>query len=177
MTLPRFTDSLSRSVLSPPVQPGERPLSFYACGITPYASAHIGHARSFVVFDAMAHALRRAGYQVELVRNPDYNWAPPTAKHQGPAWLDRIVWKFIQEPSVRFASLQAGEVDVALLGLAAGTDGDDLEGPSATQREKPAMFSQQLHHACTHGAEPGDADPERRIHGRLIRQDGVRREP
>ncbi|MGY2293261.1 ABC transporter substrate-binding protein [Pseudomonas sp. SDO528_S397] len=50
--------------------------------------------------------------QVELVRNPDYNWAPPTAKHQGPAWLDRIVWKFIQEPSVRFASLQAGEVDV-----------------------------------------------------------------
>lgn len=50
--------------------------------------------------------------QVELVRNPDYNWAPPTAKHQGPAWLDRVVWKFIQEPSVRFASLQAGEVDV-----------------------------------------------------------------
>ncbi|MDU8497938.1 ABC transporter substrate-binding protein [Pseudomonas syringae] len=50
--------------------------------------------------------------QVELVRNPDYNWAPLTAKHQGPAWLERIVWKFIQEPSVRFASLQAGEVDV-----------------------------------------------------------------
>ncbi|MBK4998145.1 ABC transporter substrate-binding protein [Pseudomonas sp. S31] len=50
--------------------------------------------------------------QVELVRNPDYNWAPPTAKHQGPAWLDRVIWKFIQEPSVRFASLQAGEVDV-----------------------------------------------------------------
>ncbi|MFP3515119.1 ABC transporter substrate-binding protein [Pseudomonas sp. SIMBA_077] len=50
--------------------------------------------------------------QIELVRNPDYNWAPPTAKHQGPAWLERIVWKFIQEPSVRFASLQAGEVDV-----------------------------------------------------------------
>lgn len=50
--------------------------------------------------------------QVELVRNPDYNSAPPTAKHQGPAWLDKIIWKFIQEPSVRFASLQAGEVDV-----------------------------------------------------------------
>ena len=33
MTLPRFTDSLSRSPLPPPVQPGERPLSFYACGI------------------------------------------------------------------------------------------------------------------------------------------------
>ena len=50
--------------------------------------------------------------QVELVRNPDYNSAPPTARHQGPAYLERILWKFIQEPSVRFASLQAGEVDV-----------------------------------------------------------------
>lgn len=49
---------------------------------------------------------------VELVRNPDYNSEPPTANHQGPAYLDRIIWKFIQEPSVRFASLQAGEVDV-----------------------------------------------------------------
>lgn len=50
--------------------------------------------------------------QVVLERNPDYHWAPPTAAHQGPAYLERIVWKFIQEPSVRFASLQAGEVDV-----------------------------------------------------------------
>ncbi len=50
--------------------------------------------------------------QVVLVRNPDYAWAPPSARHQGPAYLDRIVWKFIAEPSVRFASLQAGEVDV-----------------------------------------------------------------
>ncbi|AIS18081.1 peptide ABC transporter substrate-binding protein [Pseudomonas rhizosphaerae] len=50
--------------------------------------------------------------QVVLERNPHYNSAPPTAQHQGPAYLDRIVWKFIQEPSVRFASLQAGEVDV-----------------------------------------------------------------
>ena len=49
---------------------------------------------------------------VVFVRNPDYRWAPPTAHHQGPAWLDGIVWKFIPEPSVRFASLQAGEVDV-----------------------------------------------------------------
>ncbi len=50
--------------------------------------------------------------QVVLERNPHYNSAPPTARHQGPAYLERIVWKFIQEPSVRFASLQAGEVDV-----------------------------------------------------------------
>ncbi|MGQ9446807.1 ABC transporter substrate-binding protein [Xanthomonas citri pv. bilvae] len=50
--------------------------------------------------------------QLVLVRNPEYAWAPPTARHNGPAYLDRVVWKFIAEPSVRFASLQAGEVDV-----------------------------------------------------------------
>lgn len=50
--------------------------------------------------------------QVVLERNPDYAWAPPTARHTGPAYLDRVVWKFIPDPSVRFASLQAGDVDV-----------------------------------------------------------------
>lgn len=50
--------------------------------------------------------------QVVLERNPDYAWAPPTAQHQGPAYLDKIIWKIIPEASVRFASLQAGDVDV-----------------------------------------------------------------
>jgi peptide/nickel transport system substrate-binding protein len=50
--------------------------------------------------------------QITFERNPDYNWAPPTADHQGPAYLDKVVWKFIPEPSVRFASLTSGDVDV-----------------------------------------------------------------
>ncbi|HWJ74155.1 MAG TPA: ABC transporter substrate-binding protein [Kaistia sp.] len=50
--------------------------------------------------------------QIVLERNPDYNSAPPTAAHQGPAYLDQIIWKFIPEPSVRFASLASGDVDV-----------------------------------------------------------------
>ncbi|WP_017347239.1 ABC transporter substrate-binding protein [Pantoea sp. A4] len=50
--------------------------------------------------------------QVVLERNPDYNWAPPYAHHQGPAYLDRIIWRFIPEPSVRFAALRSGQVDV-----------------------------------------------------------------
>lgn len=68
-TAPHFFDSLlRRSVSAPLVEPG-RPVSFYACGITPYAPAHIGHARSFVVFDLMASVLREAGHSVDLVRN------------------------------------------------------------------------------------------------------------
>jgi len=56
----------------------------------------------------------RWDHQSDIVfaRNPDYHRAPPTARHQGPAYLDGIVWKFIPEPQVRFASLQAGELDV-----------------------------------------------------------------
>ncbi|WP_239954571.1 ABC transporter substrate-binding protein [Pantoea sp. Z09] len=50
--------------------------------------------------------------QVVLERNPDYHWAPPYAHHQGPAWLDHIIWRFIPEPSVRFAALRSGKVDV-----------------------------------------------------------------
>ncbi|MBE7213313.1 MAG: ABC transporter substrate-binding protein, partial [Gluconacetobacter diazotrophicus] len=49
--------------------------------------------------------------QVVLSRNPDYAWAPPYAAHGGPAYLDGVVWRFIPEPSVRFGSLQAGELD------------------------------------------------------------------
>lgn len=49
--------------------------------------------------------------EVVLERNPAYRWAPPIAAHQGLAWLDRVEWRFIPEASIRFASLQAGEVD------------------------------------------------------------------
>lgn len=49
---------------------------------------------------------------VILAKNPDYNWAPPTADHQGPAYLDKIIWKFIPEPAVRFAALRSGHLDV-----------------------------------------------------------------
>ncbi len=55
----------------------------------------------------------RWDHQNEVVfsRNPHYAWAPPSARHQGPPLLDGIEWRFISEPSVRFAALQAGEVD------------------------------------------------------------------
>lgn len=51
-------------------------------------------------------------YEVVLVKNSDYHWAPPTAQHQGPAYLDKIIWKFLEEPAVRFAALRRGDVDV-----------------------------------------------------------------
>jgi peptide/nickel transport system substrate-binding protein len=53
--------------------------------------------------------------EVVLARNPDYRWPPSAAGHQGPAWLDRIVFKNVPEESTRVAVLmngQAGAVDL-----------------------------------------------------------------
>lgn len=49
----------------------------------------------------------------ELTRNPAYKWAPATAEHQGPAYLDKLVFRFLPEPSVRVGALTSGQVDVA----------------------------------------------------------------
>ncbi len=44
-------------------------VGLYVCGLTPYAPAHIGHGRTFVVFDVVARSLRRWGYRVFYVQN------------------------------------------------------------------------------------------------------------
>jgi peptide/nickel transport system substrate-binding protein len=46
-----------------------------------------------------------------LRRNPNYNSAPATAKHQGSAYADGIVWRFLKDNTVRYGSLLAGESD------------------------------------------------------------------
>lgn len=50
--------------------------------------------------------------ELVLVRNPNYNWGSEAVFGQsGPATLERITWKFIQENSTRLAALESGEVD------------------------------------------------------------------
>jgi peptide/nickel transport system substrate-binding protein len=51
------------------------------------------------------------GQNVILKRNPNYNSPPATAKHQGPAYVDEIIWKFLKDDTVRYGSLLAGESD------------------------------------------------------------------
>ncbi|WP_342709763.1 ABC transporter substrate-binding protein [Bradyrhizobium sp. B124] len=51
------------------------------------------------------------GREVTFRRNPDYNSAPATAKHQGPAYVDGISWKFLPDQTVRYGSLITGETD------------------------------------------------------------------
>jgi peptide/nickel transport system substrate-binding protein len=51
------------------------------------------------------------GDHIELVRNEDYNWAPPIWGHQGPAYLDSIIIKMIPEEGTRMATLETGETN------------------------------------------------------------------
>jgi cysteinyl-tRNA synthetase len=41
----------------------------YVCGITPYDSCHVGHARCYVVFDVLRRMLKAHGYAVRFVQN------------------------------------------------------------------------------------------------------------
>jgi cysteinyl-tRNA synthetase len=49
------------------IAPGK--VRFYACGPTVYDLSHVGHARSYVVWDVVVRHLRARGYEVTYVRN------------------------------------------------------------------------------------------------------------
>lgn len=49
---------------------------------------------------------------ITFVRNPDYNSAPANARHQGPAYVDEVRWKFLKDPVLRYGSLTSGSSDV-----------------------------------------------------------------
>ncbi|MEV4421736.1 ABC transporter substrate-binding protein [Patulibacter sp. NPDC049589] len=51
------------------------------------------------------------GKDVVLKRNPNYASAPGNAKHQGPAYVDGIDWKFLKDDTQRYGSLTSGESD------------------------------------------------------------------
>ncbi|MDW7773866.1 MAG: cysteine--tRNA ligase [Desulfobulbaceae bacterium] len=50
-----------------PIEEGH--VKLYVCGITSYDYCHIGHARSFLVFDMIVRYLRYRGYRVTFIRN------------------------------------------------------------------------------------------------------------
>lgn len=52
------------------------------------------------------------GQSATFTRNADYRWAPTAAQHQGAAWLDKVVYRFLPEASVRTGALSSGQVDL-----------------------------------------------------------------
>jgi len=54
----------------------------------------------------------RRGQSVTFARNPAYAWPAENAKHRGPAYLDRVTYRFLPEYAVRTGALSSGQVDV-----------------------------------------------------------------
>ncbi|NTJ36320.1 ABC transporter substrate-binding protein [Agrobacterium rhizogenes] len=52
------------------------------------------------------------GQEIRFLRNSKYNWAPANAGHQGPAYLDEVVYRFLPESAVRTGALASGQVHV-----------------------------------------------------------------
>jgi L-cysteine:1D-myo-inositol 2-amino-2-deoxy-alpha-D-glucopyranoside ligase len=46
-----------------------QPVTLYVCGITPYDTTHLGHARTFLLFDVLVRHLEAAGRKVRYVQN------------------------------------------------------------------------------------------------------------
>ncbi len=44
-------------------------VTLYSCGITPYDSAHLGHAQVYLAFDVLQRRLRDLGHETRCVRN------------------------------------------------------------------------------------------------------------
>ena len=44
-------------------------VKMYTCGITPYDSAHLGHAATYLAYDVLQRRLRDLGHQTQCVRN------------------------------------------------------------------------------------------------------------
>ena len=70
VTLPElsFYNSLTKKI--EPFKPlKDKEVILYVCGLTPYDSAHIGHARTYVAFDLLKRLLILAKYKVFHIQN------------------------------------------------------------------------------------------------------------
>ncbi|MDW8405159.1 cysteine--tRNA ligase [Chloroflexus sp.] len=61
-------NTLSR-IREPFTIPTDRPVTLYVCGVTPYDTTHMGHARTFIVFDVLVRYLQWHGATVRYCQN------------------------------------------------------------------------------------------------------------
>ncbi|AAM68014.1 cysteine--tRNA ligase [Buchnera aphidicola] len=62
-----FNTATSKKEIFKPIK--NKKINLYVCGVTVYDFCHIGHARTFVVFDMIVRYLRLIGFQVKYIRN------------------------------------------------------------------------------------------------------------
>jgi peptide/nickel transport system substrate-binding protein len=95
-----FLDNLSGTTLVPVSPTAQQAVGNEDWGITDFVGT------GPFMFDSMT-----LNDEIVLVRNPDYNWGPEFLGMTGPANVDKIVYKFIEEGATRTAALETGEID------------------------------------------------------------------
>jgi peptide/nickel transport system substrate-binding protein len=54
----------------------------------------------------------KKGDKMTLIKNPDYTWGSTLGENQGPAKIDKIVYREIEEESTQFLELKTGNLDI-----------------------------------------------------------------
>jgi L-cysteine:1D-myo-inositol 2-amino-2-deoxy-alpha-D-glucopyranoside ligase len=68
--------------------PQDRPLTLYVCGVTPYDTTHVGHARTYLIFDLLVRFIRWQGGDVRYCQNVTDVDTPLFER----AARDRVAW-------------------------------------------------------------------------------------
>jgi L-cysteine:1D-myo-inositol 2-amino-2-deoxy-alpha-D-glucopyranoside ligase len=82
--------------------PTDRPVTLYVCGVTPYDTTHVGHARTYLTFDVLLRFLRWRGAEVRYCQNVTDVDDPlfERANQQGVSWHElatRETERFVQD--------------------------------------------------------------------------------
>ncbi len=101
-----------------------------------------GHVEPRAVLPALHACLADAGVDVA------YNSAPADAKHQGPAYLDHVSWKFLEDGSVRFGAVQGEGADI----ISDEATGEQRDG-SVLTRSQRSYGPEGVCSACCSGPE------------------------
>ncbi len=95
-----FLDSLSGANLVPVSPTAQQRVGNEDWGITEFVGTGPFKFESMVL-----------NQEIVLVRNPDYNWGPEWMGQTGPANVEKLTYKFVEEPATRTAALETGEID------------------------------------------------------------------
>ncbi len=88
-------------------------VSIYVCGPTVYDDAHLGHARSSIVFDLLRRVLTQLGYKVTFVKNfTDIDDKIIKKMHQSGKTLKEITEHYIQSYKEDMHALNVLDADI-----------------------------------------------------------------
>ncbi len=93
-------------------KPSGKKVKMFVCGLTPYDSPHIGHAKTYVAFDVIARYLRYKGFDVFYLQNvTDIDDRLIKRSHEKKIPVNEIVERYMKEYHEVMKKLNVTSVD------------------------------------------------------------------